>query len=481
MYKEIKLGSISSSSNSGNRLSGLSFFLVFTGITELTLIAWFFSPNSYILFVICLWVIAFTPFILSRYSIYEPISIYLGLFLPAFSVKPLLNEYLSSNGDNFLFYLSEYENLYNTGLPTAALTILVYVYILHIFYAWAIRLKRNVFFEMRLEARKESKKIQAKELRIWKRVAKIGLAIYIPAFVYFIAVIQGFNYAEYAINRNELLRGQGLAWLLACLGTPLAITYVFILLEDNASKIRKILYILLIVFCIISGQFISPGRGNILNIVIASLVLYWWVRKDIPLVRIAIMVVIFIIFSFFVLYVRELTTEAFDMNIAIYFLVQDVGLFDYYSIYLGQVLSNDFDLSLGGQLLRNFYIFLPRVLFPFKPALFSTLEIQNFSQIVPIEISNVSISPFSEWVFNFGIPGVALGSVMLAAILAGFFRLLANGRSKARLMIYVLVLPIFVIGHVKGGFSLAIMFFVLSPAWVILAIYFSVRYFRVSH
>ena len=96
------------------------------------------------------------------------------------------------------------------GLPTAALTILIYVYILHVFYAWATRLKRNIFFEMRLEVREESKKIQMKELRIWKRVAKIGLAIYIPAFIYFIAVIQGFNYAEYAINRNELLRGQGL-------------------------------------------------------------------------------------------------------------------------------------------------------------------------------------------------------------------------------------------------------------------------------
>jgi hypothetical protein len=156
-----------------------------------------------------------------------------------------------------------------------------------------------------------------------------------------------------------------------------------------------------------------------------------------------------------------------------------VGLFDYYVIYVGQMLSSNLDLSYGAQLLRNLYVFLPRIIFTSKPILFSTLEIQDANQIVPLEISNVSLSPFTEWLYNFGMPGIVVGSILLALTLAAFFRLLTTRGAESRLLAYVLILPIFVVGNVKGGFSLAITFFALSPAWLILTIYFAIRYLRV--
>ena len=306
----------------------------------------------------------------------------------------------------------------------------------------------------------------------------VGLLIYIPAFIYFVVIIQNLNYSEYAVNRNELLRGQGLAWLLACLGTPPAIVNIYLFISEDASKWRRRLYFVLAMICVISGQLISPGRGNILNILIASIVIFWWEKGNVSFARLIAVGMVFIIFSFTILYVRELTTEMFNMDIVIYFLVQDVGMFDYFSIYFGQMLSYNLELSYGAQLVRNLYVFLPRIIFPSKPTSFSTVEIQDANQIVPIEVSNVSFTSFTEWLFNFGIFGIVMGSILLALTLAAFFRLLATRGTDSRLLAYVLIFPVFVVGHVKGGFSLAIIFFALSPAWVVVATYLMFRYTR---
>ena len=231
-------------------------------------------------------------------------------------------------------------------------------------------------------------------------------------------------------------------------------------------------------FCVVCGQFVAPGRGNLLNIVIASAILFWWRRGDVSLVRLSALAVMFVVFSFAVLHVRELA-PGIDVDSLVFFLVQDVGLFDYFVIYVGQMLSSNLDLSYGTQLLGNLYILLPRIIFPSKPMWFSTLEIQDANEFIPLEVSHVSISSFSEWLFNFGVLGIVIGSLLLAVTLAAFFRHLATRGADARLLTYVLILPIFVIGHVKGGFSLAIVFLVLSPAWLVLALYFGGRYLRV--
>lgn len=453
------------------------FFAKLSTIMLIVLCIFASAPHSSLTFVACLWALALIPFVFFRFSIFEPIAIYLTAFLTAFTVKPLMNDYLSSTGDGYLFALSGNESLYKLGFPYAALFVLIHVYLVHIIYYWITSNKRQQLFSGIRDSRFQSKDPTEKEYKRWKKTGMIGIIIYLPAFMYFIVFIQGLNFSEYASNRNELLRGQGLTWLLATFGTPLSIIYIYLALMKSKIKNSRKLHILVALLCVISGQVIAPGRGNILSILLAFIIIYWWKKGEVQLKRLFAIGIVFIIFSFAVLQAREGQTQ-FNNESAVFFIVQDMGMFDYFVIYTGQMLSENLDLSYGAQLLRNLYVFLPRFIFPTKPIYYSTLEIQDANKLIPLESSQVSFTPFVEWLYNFGIPGIFIGSILLALTLAAFFRLLAKRGSDIRIIVYVLFLPAFVIGYIKGGFSLAFMFFLLSPAWLAVMIYFGVRYLR---
>lgn len=456
------------------KLDYLGFFAIYPVIFLVVLGVWASSNQSGSVFVLCLWILALSPLVFSRYSIFEPITIYLALFLIPFTIKPLLNQYISSTGDGFLFFLSGNENLYEIGFPFATLFVLIHIYLVHTIYFLSTRRKSSLLLQIS-KSRWKSGQAHFEDFSIWKKTTFLGFLIYIPALIYFIIFIQGMNFEVYAANRNNLLLGQGFAWLLANLGTPLAICYFYIFILKIVSKKSGILYISLAIFCVITTQFVAPGRGNIINIIIASIIIYWWKVSSVSFSKLSGLAIAFVLFSLTSLHIREGVSQ-FNYDSVIFFISQDIGMFDYFTIYVGKMFSSDLGLSYGAQLLRNFYVFLPRAFFPQKPLFYSTLEIQDANQIVPVESSHVSITPFVEWLFNFGILGIVFGSVVLAVSLVFIYRgLTARGRDIGMIS-YALIFPTFVVGYLKGGFSLAFQFFWLSPAWLIVLIYLCIKH-----
>jgi oligosaccharide repeat unit polymerase len=454
------------------------FFTIYSSVFLIAAAIWAINPYSNIGFVACLWILVLAPFVIARYDRFEPVAIYFVVFIIAFTIKPLLNEYLSSINENYLFSLSGYEGAYDIGFPFAVLFILIHIYFVHTIYFYLTKNNRKLFFLQLHQSRYQTTPSPPNEMYLWKQTAFVAISIYVPAFLYFIIVIQGLDFSAYSANRNEILRGQGLAWLLATLGTPLSIIFFYIFLLQRTIQKRGNLYLLIAMLCVISGQFIAPGRGNILAILVACIIIYWQKGGMVSFSNLFALGVGFVAFSFIILHLRE-GNSIIDSDSTLFFIGQDLGMFDYYVIYVGQLLSNDLSLSYGAQLLRNLYVLIPRVLLPSKPIYYSTLEIQDVIQLIPLETSQVSSTPFVEWLFNFGIFGIFMGSVLLAVTLSGFFRLLNTRGVDIRLIAYVLIFPAFVVGYVKGGFSLAFQFFLLSPAWLIVVIYFGVRNIRV--
>jgi len=449
------------------------FFLSYTYLFAIVVTIWWVDHVSYLMFALSLAALLFFPLFRQKPNLFEPITLYSALFAFPFFLKPLINYFFADAGEERLVLIGGMELYYEKGQAIAFLLFLIHVYLVNVIYFYLGGTRSRVFLGDGASHHgapgHEYGKLR-RDRNIWKLLLKLMVPVYGVAIGYFFVVVMKMNYAEYALTRNEILVGQGLPWLLAQLGVPLAVICLYLLFQ-NSNRNDKMAYGATILFCVATNQLVSPGRGGLLIILFAAFMLYSWKVRPIGVQILLLAFLGSILFSFAILYYREISDEPFNLTTLFYFLYQDLSVFDHAIIAFGKNWLNEIQLSLGGELVSTLLFVIPRSIWATKPLLLGSLEIQDALGVVPVEVSQVSVSSFAEGIYNFGIAGVLISTVVWGMSLRWLRRLVGNGKSDIGGVVYAMLTPLVVLAYLKNGFSMIFIFLILSPIWVVLGMF----------
>ena len=110
---------------------------------------------------------------------------------------------------------------------------------------------------------------------------------------------------------------------------------------------------------------------------------------------------------------------------------------------VGEVRRTGFQF--GSTMSDLYYAFIPRIIWPEKPAVSRGAWFTTYLGMAPSEAeatSSTGMTTFGEWYWNFGIPGVMIGMFLTGALLSGLWRLAGTNpiHDPANMVLYVAVI-----------------------------------------